>query len=121
MLNHHIVAVQDMTVALRVAGYKTPVQEEATDADAECVMVNLIGEVSPKDSNISLFGTRPKLLLGLLISSSARHRQKGEFSYAVSHLQDLLKAYVSWQLKKIVVAKVGAFPTLKRAVKTAPE
>ncbi|GAV09432.1 hypothetical protein RvY_18978 [Ramazzottius varieornatus] len=78
VLNHHIVAVQDMTVALRVAGYKTPVEEEASDADAECVMVNLIGE-------------------------------------------DLLKAYVSWQLKKIVVAKVGAFPTLKKALKTAPE
>ena len=46
VLNHHIVPVQDMTVALRVAGYRTPVEEEASDADAECVMVNLIGEVS---------------------------------------------------------------------------
>ncbi|OQV22622.1 putative PCI domain-containing protein 2-like protein [Hypsibius exemplaris] len=61
-LNHHIVAITDVTVALKVAGYKTPVGEDPSDADAECIIVNLIGE-------------------------------------------DLVKAYVSWQLKKIVVAK----------------
>jgi len=72
-LNHHIVPISDVTVALKVAGYKTPVQEDPTDADAECIVVNLIGE-------------------------------------------DLLKAYVSWQLKKIVVAKSGAFPSLRKAV-----
>ncbi|XP_055354482.1 PCI domain-containing protein 2 homolog isoform X2 [Paramacrobiotus metropolitanus] len=77
----HIIAVSDLTVALRVAGYRTSVgANEAdrdalgqmpTDADAECIVVNLIGE-------------------------------------------ELVKAYVSWAQKKVVVSKTDAFPSLRK-------